>query len=198
MHPLSDLDARRLLLFTPQVSAIATLGGTFEWVNPALTEALGWSFEELTSRPFFDYIHPEDHAATLSELARLADGEVARSFLVRMKRKQGGWSWLDWTGRPSPDGRIFAAARVLEERTNESIALRSRIEQLQMAESMANVGTWRLDLQADRPTWSRQVYRIHGRDPALPEPTTEEAIGYYHPEDRPLLERTLGHTIETG
>lgn len=38
---------------------------TFIVVNPAFTETLGFSEEELLGRPFLEFIHPDDIDATL-------------------------------------------------------------------------------------------------------------------------------------
>ena len=43
-------------------------------LNPAWERTLGFTLEELQSRPFIDFVHPDDRAATLAEVQRLAAG----------------------------------------------------------------------------------------------------------------------------
>ncbi len=66
-----------------------------------------------------------------------------------------------------------------------------------MAEEVAGLGHWYLRLGAERPEWSREVFRIHGRDPGRGEPKLDDAIEYYHPEDRAHVERAITHAVET-
>jgi PAS domain-containing protein len=52
----------------------AGLDGRFRQLNGTWTEVLGWTTEELRSRPFVDFVHPEDREATIRETGRLAEG----------------------------------------------------------------------------------------------------------------------------
>src|SRR5262249_45623376 len=53
---------------------IAGMDGYFKRVNPAFTEVLGYSAPELVTRPFIDFIHPDDLSATAREVEKLAQG----------------------------------------------------------------------------------------------------------------------------
>ena len=69
----------------------------FKRVSPAVTDILGWSVEEFTSRPFIDFVHPDDHAATLREVERqLVTGEKVLQFENRYRHKDGSWRVLSW------------------------------------------------------------------------------------------------------
>lgn len=54
--------------------AIAGTDGYLAQVNPAWTETLGWSADDLTARPFIAFVHPEDVAATQAEARRIYRG----------------------------------------------------------------------------------------------------------------------------
>lgn len=55
--------------------AVADMNGTFTMLNRSWERTLGWSVDELTSRPFVEFVHPDDREATLAESSRLAAGE---------------------------------------------------------------------------------------------------------------------------
>ncbi len=44
-------------------------------------------------------------------------------------------------------------------------------------------------------SWSSEVFRIHGRDPRLGPPTLDEALGFYHPDDRDVIARAVDEAI---
>jgi len=62
---------------------------------------------------------------------------------------------------------------------------------------MANVGGWELDPATDTLRWTDQAKRIHGL-PLEASPSVEEAIDFYHPEDRPKIRDALERALEAG
>jgi signal transduction histidine kinase/CheY-like chemotaxis protein len=85
---------------------------------------LGYTVEELTSRPYQDFVHPDDIARTLAARDRLAAGAAAVSFENRYHRKDGSYRWLLWNVAPAP-GRslVYAAARDITDRKETEHAL---------------------------------------------------------------------------
>ena len=61
------------------------------------------------------------------------------------------------------------------------------VETLKLAESIASVGPWQLDVATGRVRWSDEVYRIHGVSPASFDPSYDDAVGFYHPDDPAAL-----------
>ena len=51
--------------------AVAGFDGYFKRVNPAFETVLGYSAEEICSRPFLDFVHPDDRESTEAEAAKL-------------------------------------------------------------------------------------------------------------------------------
>lgn len=90
---------------------IANTDGYFKRINPTFRRVLGWSEKEFLSRPFLDFVHPADQAATQHELEKLAAGEPTLHFENRYRCKDGSWRWVAWTCTPEPDGTLFAAGR---------------------------------------------------------------------------------------
>jgi signal transduction histidine kinase/DNA-binding NarL/FixJ family response regulator len=68
---------------------------------------------------------------------------------------------------------------------------------LALAESLAGVGHWRLRRKDNRLTWSDEVYRIHGLDPARFTPELNACIGFYHPDDRATVADAVRVALET-
>lgn len=81
-------------------------------------------------------------------------------------------------------GAIYGTARDITEQKIAEREAEERTRLLMMAEEVAGVGHWRIDLTRDSLTWSREMYRIHGVDPETFVPTVENAVEAYHPDDR--------------
>jgi PAS domain S-box-containing protein len=92
---------------------IAGTDGFFRRVNPAFPRVLGWTEEELLTKPFFDFVHPDDVAKTQMEVAKLVEGIPTISFENRYQCKDGTFKLLRWTSFPE-DGRLYAIAHVLD------------------------------------------------------------------------------------
>jgi PAS domain S-box-containing protein len=97
---------------SPDLLCIADFAGGFKRLNPAWSSTLGWSCEELQTRPFLHFVHPADRPATLAEMAKLDAGALTISFENRYRCKDGALKWLQWTARPVPERQeIYAIAR---------------------------------------------------------------------------------------
>jgi PAS domain S-box-containing protein len=109
---------------------IVGFDGHFKRLNPAWTTTLGWSSEEILSRPYLDFVHPDDRAATIVEAERVNDGGTALGFENRYACKSGGYKTLAWRAVPSnADGIIFASVRdVTESRRLEAERRQSATE----------------------------------------------------------------------
>jgi PAS domain S-box-containing protein len=91
---------------------IAGYDGYFKRVNPAFQRVLGWSTEELLSRRFLDFVHPDDLEKTEREIENLAKGKPTISFENRYMCFDGSEKILAWTAHPEPEtGLIYAIAR---------------------------------------------------------------------------------------
>jgi PAS domain S-box-containing protein len=137
---LQDISERRrsqmlLDLFfhaSPDLLCIAGADGRFLRVNPAWTKALGWSAEELTSRPFADFVHPDDLEVTAEEYDGLL-GEQGSSveFENRYRTVSGAYRWLQWNTLALPEeGLIIANARDLTSHKASEATLERRREEL--------------------------------------------------------------------
>jgi diguanylate cyclase (GGDEF)-like protein/PAS domain S-box-containing protein len=94
----------------PVLAATANAEGYLTRLGGAWTTVLGWSEEELTARPFIDFVHPEDVASTLEALDDLVEGERVANFDNRYRTADGQWIWLRWHASANEIDQIFAVA----------------------------------------------------------------------------------------
>lgn len=81
----------------------------FILVNPAFEKILGFSRDELLSRPFNEFIHPEDLAATNEEISMISAGRITRNFENRYRHKNGGYVWINWSAQIDEKANLIYA-----------------------------------------------------------------------------------------
>jgi PAS domain S-box-containing protein len=62
-------------------------------------------------------------------------------------------------------------------------SLKESEKSLAEAQEMAHIGHWEWDIATDKAYWSKEMYRIFGRDPQELAPSYNEYLGYIHPDD---------------
>lgn len=106
------LQAELMRYYDVSLDLLATvdLNGRFTRVNPACERTLGHSAATLCSRPFIEFVHPEDRARTLAETAALLDGSHETiGFRNRYRTADGHYRWLQWNAAGSPAGGVIHA-----------------------------------------------------------------------------------------
>lgn len=118
----AEAERDRFFELSVDMLCIASADGYFKRLNPAFTATLGWSLEELTSRPFLDFVHPDDRQATLREVEKqVIAGQPVLFFENRYQHNDGSWRILSWKSVPQPGGLMYATARdVTESRAAET------------------------------------------------------------------------------
>jgi PAS domain S-box-containing protein len=104
-------------------------------VNPAWQSVLGWTMEELTARPYLDFVHPDDLPEAHERAVQLADGNGghAISFENRYRHRDGSYRWLQWKAAPTPQGIIYATARDVTDQKGSAQALEQYADEVSAA-----------------------------------------------------------------
>jgi PAS domain S-box-containing protein len=123
-NPPTEDDLREFLDLSIDMLCIAGIDGYFKHLNPAWEKTLGYSKEELLSRPYVDFVHPEDREAAVAEVKSLAAGRDTFIFENRFRCKDGSYKWLRWTGAVRAEkGVVYASARDVSPRKREEARL---------------------------------------------------------------------------
>ncbi|MBE9599593.1 PAS domain S-box protein [Pedobacter sp. MC2016-24] len=97
---------------SPDLICIAGYDGYFRKINPAVSKTLGYTNEELMSRPINSFVHPEDQGMTNNSRNNVRSGKHLINFENRYMTKNGETVWLSWTSIPiERDKTIFAIAK---------------------------------------------------------------------------------------
>src|SRR6476660_8140322 len=113
---------------------IAHFSGYFIRLNPAWEKTLGFSRDELQSKPMFEFVHPDDRERTLAQNRAVRMGGQALAFENRYLCKDGSYKWLLWNARADIDHRlIYSVARDITERKQAEEERERLLRELQAA-----------------------------------------------------------------
>lgn len=121
---------RGIFQFSTDLICIAGVDGTFKEINPAFEKTLGYTDQELLSRRFLDFIHPDDKELTEKALKAMDEGHAIKDFENRYRKKDGTYVWLSWMGHPIPGTNlVYSIARDISEKKKAVRALEDLIKE---------------------------------------------------------------------
>ena len=81
-----------------------------------IARTLGFTRDELMSKRFIEFVHPDDRERTLLQNHGVRGGGQARSFENRYMCRDGSYRWLLWNATPDPGRQvIYGVARDITE-----------------------------------------------------------------------------------
>lgn len=69
---------------------------------------------------------------------------------------------------------------------------------LEISEDVGRFGSWHMDARTNVVKWSDYVFDMHERRHSLGHPPLENAIHYYHPDDRPMVQAAVARALDEG
>lgn len=88
---------------------IAGYDGFFRKINPAVSKLLGYTNEELLSRPISEFQFIDDREHTLKSRDKVLENNPLFNFENRYVTKSGEIVWLSWTSMPVPEEKLVYA-----------------------------------------------------------------------------------------
>jgi hypothetical protein len=117
---------------SPNIMVIADPTGAFIETNPATRKLLGYSREEITGKPFIDFVHPDDQQETLNAVEKRYIKSTSTNFENRYRNKNNAYVLLSWnTFYDKEEGTAYTTARDI---TNERRIEAELIEAKEQAE----------------------------------------------------------------
>ena len=152
---------------------------------------------------FHRFVHPDDWQQISAAIADARNNRTSYAEEFRVVWPDGTVRWLAASGKfyYSPHGepeRMRGIAVDITDRKQVEQALRESEADLMEAQRLANMGSWQWDTQTDTVTWSEQLYRIAGRDPALPAVTYQGHATLYTHESWLRLRGAVEEALRSG
>ena len=111
-----------------------SFNGYFKKLNPAWERTLGFTVQELMSRPFIEFVHPDDRTRTLDQNKEVRNGGRAIGFENRYLCKDGSHRWFRWNAAPDlPEQTIYSVARDITELKRAETERERLVAELQTA-----------------------------------------------------------------
>ena len=187
-----EIELSQIFNFTPDMICVAGFDGYFKRMNPAGLSLLGYSLDEIQSRPIKSFVHEQDQSRTEENQNKLYNGKTLDNFENRYITKAGKVIWLNWTATTLPkQGIIYAVAKNITEEKQ----LRELNRQVGL---LVKIGSWEVDLVKETVFWSDEVHKLYGTDPNTFVPTVDAAINFYREDFRELALSSFETCIETG
>lgn len=156
-HELED----RFFEVSIDMLCVLDFNGYFKRVNPAWERTLGFTRAELTSRPFIEFVHPDDRERTLKQNAHVRAGGQALAFENRYRCRDGSYRWLRWNAAPDfGEQVIYSAARDIteekkaeEEREQLVAELQTALAEVRMLQDILPICSYCRKIRDDENFW---------------------------------------------
>ena len=165
--------------------------------HPPETELYGTAVE--TREDFLEVVHPADRQQVRDSLRQALETGEAKYEEVRIKVGDEV-RWIEAPGKPvvGTDGttRMIGVVRDITDRKEREQELERMRDFFREAEDLGDLGAWEFDADGTL-VWTDGTRRIHEVSEGVT-PTIEQAIEFYHPEDREVISQAVETAVETG
>lgn len=177
-----------------------------EFVKGDATSVTGYTPEELESEINIaaEVIHPDDRDQVWDDTVSALESADRYDLTYRITTKSGETRWVRDQGQLVSDpvrDRAYLEGFVsdVSDQRRQQEALRRSQELLEHTERLTAIGGWEVDRESGSQRWTDGTHRIHDLDPDGEfEPTLEDGIDFYHPDDRETIESAVRACLSEG
>jgi PAS domain S-box-containing protein len=194
-----DLNLRQVIDSAPALIHTARPDGYLDFFNRTWLDFVGQPLNSLLGWKWISWIHPEDVESFVQKWREsLATGERFEG-AARVRRADGEYRWMlhHKIALRAKDGEILkwhGSSIDIQDRKRVEEQLRRTAQELQKSEfylaeaqRVGQIGNWVFDPAVGFDYWSRELFRIHGLDPAAGTPSSEKYLALVHPQDREFM-----------
>ena len=134
-----SLDQERTWSLSTDIMLAAGFDARIISVNPAWHTILGYDPAAALGCDFMTLVHPDDQAATLAEVGRLADGLTTLRFQNRYRHADGSYRDISWTAVPDVD-QLHAVGRDISDEKRAAEALDRTQQALRQSQKLESIG----------------------------------------------------------
>lgn len=186
-----EVQLAKVFDFSPDIIMVAGFDGYIKTVNPSGSRILEYTADELLSKPFMEFIHPDDHPKAKAHLGILLEGQPIYNIELRYISKSGAIKTLSWNASPSlEEGLIYGVSKDITSEIKMADLLKD-------ASHLSRIGSWEVDLVNNNIYWSDVTYEIHEALPSF-QPDLATAITFYREDFRDMVTAAVAKCINEG
>ncbi|MCC6207981.1 MAG: PAS domain-containing protein, partial [Gammaproteobacteria bacterium] len=160
-------------------------------VSRRFAEAYNVNYDGIIGRSHYD-LFPEIPDRWREIHRRCLAGDTERCAEDQFPREDGSLDWVSWEIFPWTDegdaigGIVIISENITSRKKFEEALLQSQ-QDLNHAQAVAHIGSWRLDVRNNILHWSDENYRIFGAPQGEPQ-TYQSFLEFVHPADREMVD----------
>ena len=145
----------------------------------------------------FEILHPENSAIALKMMAQaIATGEI--QVYEHKLIKLGKPVYEEVRIAPYCQDELLVIVRDISDRKLAEERLLRNDAHLKAAQRISKLGSWEFNLQTGEVSWSEEVFRIFGRDPASSTPSYTDLQKSIHPDDWEYFDQVVQNAISSS
>jgi PAS domain S-box-containing protein len=195
LEALRESEARYRSILEDQTELICRYlpDGRLSYVNEAYARYYSESALKLINTNFIPNIPEPDISMVIGKIAEITPQEPVAVYEHRIIKPDGEIRWQRWTHRGiyNAMGELIehqAVGSDITERKQAQETLRLSELDLNQAQAVAHIGSWRWDIKSGEVSWSDEMYRIFGVDKNSHTGRLGDVIAkVVHPEDLHLV-----------
>ncbi len=154
---LSELN----LFFNHSSDILVFIGfdGRYKQVSLSFEKILGWKKEEVVSKPFLDFVHPDDRERSAAEAKARQTGHETEEFENRYRCKDGSYRLISWDAHPLLEKQmVMGVGRDITELRKAEEALSRQAELIDLSPDAIIVEK----LDGTISFWSKGAEKLYG------------------------------------
>ncbi|WP_367176516.1 PAS domain S-box protein [Haloarcula rubripromontorii] len=170
-------------------------------VNDTLTEIFGYTEDELLGETWEVFVSPDSYDDVDAVTSALSEASGGYHSVDENVRKDGERIMVEWHNRLVTDDTgdvvtVFSHCKDVTKRIERERNLAQLRDFFAEAEELGDLGAWEFD-ETGVSTWTEGTRRIHEVDDEF-NPTVEDGLSFYHPEDRDRVADAVDAALEEG
>ena len=187
---------------SPVSIVITDIDGNIEYANPEACKTTGYSLPELMGSNPRVLKSGETSSNDYQELwDTISKGNYWKG-IFHNKRKNGELYWESSQISPIVDnnGKIINYLAIKEDITEQKRIqeeLKERETELNIAQKIANMGSWNMNLKTNKMSWSENYYQMLGLEGLQDNISSDYFFKILHPDDAHLIDDMLDEMLRT-